>query len=373
MSLLRSYALRWRRRRFRWRALRAFSDLSLVQDQTDRIGSTDILLFLCLRDEMERLPHFLAHYRGLGVSHFLIVDNGSTDGSAEYLAKEPDVSLWRTSSSYRGARFGMDWLNALLSRYGHGHWCTTVDCDELWLGPEPLPTLTSELERAGRKTCGAMMMELYPRGPLGTQDAARGGDPLTVLSGFDPSGYRVRVQPRLGQLWVQGGPRARCFFAEEPDRAPTLNKTPLVRWDRRYTYVSSTHSLLPRHLNDWRGSENAILLHTKFLPSIVERAKAERAQGEHFGDPALYQAYYDALEQKPDLWSAETQEFQDWDQLQSLGLTRISDPASPAFAKIYSGGPAPYSDNNNSDRDRTPDRSDTNGHTGKTGGSLGRH
>lgn len=335
MSVLRAYALRWRRRRFRWRADRAYRDLTPVADRTDRIADGAVLLILCFRDEMERLPHFVAHYRELGVDHVLAVDNASSDGSDRFLSEQPDVSLWRTTASYRAARFGMDWCNALLDRYGAGHWCLTVDADELWVGPARLPDLTRSLDQAGRETHGALMLELYPKGPLGTQSFAAGGDPLSVLTGFDPAGYRARVQPRLGQLWVQGGPRARCFFANRPERAPTLNKTPLVKWRRGYTYVSSTHSLLPRRLNDWRGTENALLLHTKFLPSVAERSQTERALGEHFGDPSLYDAYYDALASAPTLWCAESMIYEGWSQARMLGLTRISDPHSPALAEIY--------------------------------------
>ena len=34
---------------------------------------------------MTVLPHFLAHYRGLGVGCFVMVDNLSDDGTREYL------------------------------------------------------------------------------------------------------------------------------------------------------------------------------------------------------------------------------------------------------------------------------------------------
>ena len=85
---------------------------------------------------MIRLPHFLDYYRRLGVDHFLFVDNGSDDGTAEYLAAQPDVSLWATNHSYRLARFGVDWLGWLQWRYGHGHWCLTVDADELLVYPD---------------------------------------------------------------------------------------------------------------------------------------------------------------------------------------------------------------------------------------------
>ncbi len=55
-------------------------ELKAVQDHTRRIESGDILLFACLRNEVIRIPYFLDYYRRAGVDHFLIVDNGSTDG-----------------------------------------------------------------------------------------------------------------------------------------------------------------------------------------------------------------------------------------------------------------------------------------------------
>merc|ERR1712173_521262 len=86
-------------------------------------------------DQNVRLPHFLDYYRRMGVGHFLMVDNGSNDGGAEYLAAQEDVSLWRSDASYKRARFGVDRLNWLARRHGHGHWCLTVDPDELLVYP----------------------------------------------------------------------------------------------------------------------------------------------------------------------------------------------------------------------------------------------
>ena len=86
------------------------------------IRSGAVLTFMTIRNERPRLRYFLKYYRDLGVDHFFVVDNGSTDGGAEYLAGEPDVSLWSTDASYRTSRFGTDWMNWLKFRYAHGHW-----------------------------------------------------------------------------------------------------------------------------------------------------------------------------------------------------------------------------------------------------------
>ena len=320
-----AYRLRWVRRRYLWRAFRSRHDLETRVDRTHAIRSGDILVFACMRNEAERLPRFLAHYRALGAAHFLIIDNGSDDGTAEALSAEADVSVWHTTASYRSARFGMNWVNHLLARYGHGHWCLTVDADELFTFREAeargLAGLTADLDATGRQMFGALMLDMYPRGPLG---AETDGDPHDALTHFDPSGYTVRVKTRTGALWIQGGPRARVFFGETPERAPTLNKTPLVKWHWRYAYVSSTHALLPARLNAWHGDENGILLHTKFLPSVTDRAQQEKGRREHFNDPTQFDAYYDALSEGPVLWNEGSSEYRDWRDADRAGLLNIT-------------------------------------------------
>lgn len=279
-----------------------------------------------MRNEIERLPFFLEHYRNLGAAHFLIVDNGSDDGTTEALESHADVSLWRTPDSYRGARFGMDWINHLLARYGSGRWCLTVDADELFTfrGAESrgLDGLTHDLDAAKAEVFGALMLDLYPKGRLSA--VADGDNPLAQLTQFDPAGYRVRVKPRTGALWIQGGPRARVFFRETPERAPTLNKTPLVKWHWRYAYVSSTHTLLPPRLNGWHGRENGLLLHTKFLPSAVTRAREEKARQQHFNEPSRFDAYYDAISDDPILWHEGSRTFRDWRDAEEAGLLTVT-------------------------------------------------
>ncbi len=292
-------------------------------DRTDNIRSGDILCFVCVRNEAARLPYFFDYHRRLGVGHFLLVDNASDDGTAALLADQRDLSFWRVTSSYRAARFGMDWLNHLLCRYGHGHWCLTLDADEVFDFPHSdtrdLRALTAQLAAQGRESYGALMLDLFPKGPLGAT-AWSGGDPLDALPWFDPNGYRTRVQPRLGSLWVQGGPRARVFFGDAPDLAPTLNKVPLVRWHWRYVYSNAAHALLPKRLNDLHGRGNGLVLHTKFLSGAPARAREEAARGEHFGVAGQYSGYYEALAKAPDLWHEGARRYEGWRKAAELGL-----------------------------------------------------
>lgn len=317
------------RKRWLIRARRKGRDLKPVADRTKALGPQSLLLFATLRNEAPRLPWFLKYYRDLGVEHFLIVDNGSDDGCCEYLATQPDVSVWRTDASYKAARFGMDWMNALLRRHAHGRWALVVDVDEFFLYPfcdtRPLRALTDWLDDAGLRSFGTMLLDMYPKGPVNEHPCVPGQNPLEVAPWFDSANYAITRNPQFRNLWIQGGPRARAFFADQPKAAPALNKVPLVKWDRGYVYVSSTHMLLPRGLNlvyDTLGGEKASgsLLHTKFLATLTDKAAEELRRGEHYAGGREYHAYAAALEDRTDLWNKWSERFINWRQLEIMGL-----------------------------------------------------
>ncbi len=327
-----AYRLRWMRRRLIWRAFRARGALRTVADRTRALGPGDVVLFACVRNEALRLPHFLAHYRALGVRHFVVVDNASTDATPDLLGDAPDVSLWRAAGSYRASRYGMDWIAGLMARHGSGRWCVVADADELLVYPgcdtADLSALAARLDAAGQWALPALMLDLYPRGPVSTARVAPGDDPVAAAPWFDPGPYRMRRQWPLGNAWVQGGPRARAFYAAAPDRAPTLNKFPFVRWHWRQAWVNSTHSALPPRLNRvWPDPGDrrltGALLHTKYLADAPARAAEERDRGEHFARPALHGAYYGGVAGDPDLWTPASVRYDGWRQLADLGL--ISD------------------------------------------------
>ena len=329
MGVLQSYRMRLRRKRAKVRAFRKHFSLRPVSDRTVQIRPGDVLLFSTLRDEYVRLPYFLQYYRDLGIAHFLIVDNDSSDGGTEYLARQPDVSLWTTKASYKRSRFGVDWLNWLQSRHGHGHWTLVVDPDEFLVYPfcdtRPIRALTDWLDSSAVKSFGAMLLDMYPKGRLDAVPYRAGQDPMEIAAWFDPGNYMIAKNRLYGNLWIQGGPRARVFFADRPRKAPALNKTPLVRWDRRYAYDSSTHMLLPRGLNltyDAWGGEKAsgILLHAKFLDTFTAKAEEELRRGQHYSGSVEYKAYAAHVRENPELWCKWSEKYINWRQLEILGL-----------------------------------------------------
>lgn len=92
-----------------------------------------------VRDELDVLPHTIAHLFAQGVDHVLIADNRSTDGTREYLleaatndarihvALDEQPAHWQsekmTSLSHAAWRAGADWI-------------VPFDADEFWFAPE---------------------------------------------------------------------------------------------------------------------------------------------------------------------------------------------------------------------------------------------
>lgn len=329
MKAFNRYALRLQRKKYLVRAWRKGRSLRAVANRTDQIGPQDVLCFCTLRNEKIRLKYFLNYYRERGISHFLFVDNDSSDGSREYLAEQSDCSVWTTSESYKRARFGMDWVNRLLRLYGHKHWCLVVDPDEFLVYPfsdtRPIPALTDWLDASSIKSFGAMILDMYPKGPITAQPYAEGTDPFQIACWFDPGNYVIQRNWQYGNLWIQGGPRARAFFAETPAKAPALNKIPLVKWHKSYAFASSTHMLLPRGLNlvydEWGGEKTSgVLLHAKFLATFTTKAAEELERRQHYAASAEYKAYHAGLNENPDFWTKWSERYINWRQLEILGL-----------------------------------------------------
>lgn len=329
MGLWSQYRLRVERKRRRVRALRKRRELTPVADRTDQIRPGDILCFSTLRNERPRLAWFLSYYRDLGVNHFFFVDNDSTDGSREFLAEQSDCSVWTTTASYKRSKFGVDWLNGLKMKYANGHWVLVVDVDELLVYPfcdtRNLHALTDWLDASSVRSFGTMLLDMYPKGKIQHARCRDGRDPVRTAPYFDASNYFIERNAKYGNLWIQGGPRMRAFFRDKPQFSPALNKTPLVKWARGYCYVSSTHTLLPRGLNqvydEWGGQKPCgILLHTKFMNTFAEKAEEEMARKQHYAASREYRTYMNSLEGDLNLFTPHSEKYEGWQQLEDIGL-----------------------------------------------------
>jgi hypothetical protein len=270
--------------------------------RADAIEDAWCILVCCMRNELTRMPAFLAHYRRLGVKHFLVVDNQSTDGLQDYLAQQADCSCWLGDGSYKASNFGMDWCNLLLARYGDGKWCVTVDPDEFLVFPRceerGLRGLTRFMEGIDQPSLYAPMIDAYGGGPLSCTQLAPGMSPFAACPYFDRFNLTQKFDAERRNWWVQGGVRMRVFSQRAPELAPALNKVPLVRWEKGLHYVSSMHHLnRPRFNCTVLGNPLAVsgvLFHFKYVSLLIAKAAEEVARGEHYAGSREYQAYHDA-------------------------------------------------------------------------------
>ena len=262
----------------------------------------EIRACLVVRNEALRLPANLAHHRALGVDRFLVVDNGSTDGTLDYLAAQPDVCLFRTDDSFAAAECGYDWTNMVLGAHADGQWALTVDADELFVFPAyehvGLRALCGHLDAHGARGVVALMVDMYGPGAIaGTiHDPGR---PLTEASPwFDPGPYSFVRDARCPHVQFVGGVRARAFdFSAHQPTPPVVSKVPLVKWDRATRYLMAAHAVTPLPVYPMLGG----LLHFKFLSDFPDRVVTAVAEAQHFGGAQEYRVYLEHLRRDPDL------------------------------------------------------------------------
>jgi glycosyltransferase involved in cell wall biosynthesis len=257
-----------------------------------------ILCFLVVRNESLRLPAVLDHHRRIGIDHFFVVDNGSTDDTRELIAQQPDVTLYSAEGSYTGSRFGLNWIHPLLDEFATNHWSLTIDADELFVYPNcerlELRAFCDLLEGKGASAVCSIMLDMYSDRPIAETSYAPGGSLLQVCPYFDSGPYGVvKGSGFLPGFELRGGPRLRVFSDKNSSvGSPTISKIPLVRWHPSYRYTSSTHYIRGNlSLSNLMGA----LLHFKFLFDFRERAKSEAFRGEHFAGGREYKTYAQKL------------------------------------------------------------------------------
>jgi glycosyltransferase involved in cell wall biosynthesis len=301
--------------------------LQRLDDRAIPNAPGEIRAFLVVRNEALRLADNLRHHRALGISRFFIVDNGSTDGTLDFLLAQPDVHLFSTQESFAASGFGISWINSLLDAHGDGHWTLTVDADELLIYPGfesvALPRVCAHLDHLQVEGLFCMLLDMYADGPLKDVGYRAGDSLIAACPWFDPAPYRTVQAAAFPHVQLYGGVRERIFqFAgSAAPNSPTLSKVPLVRWRAGMRFLLCTHSLTPIRLAQMTGA----LLHFKFLGDFHTRAMTEAARGEHFAGAIEYKIYVDLLGRDPALTLRDSNSvrLQASRQLVELGLMAI--------------------------------------------------
>ncbi len=285
------------------------------------LKATDLPLVFLAHNDLKLAYALLTHYRRLGVTRFICVDDCSTDGCREFLAGEADVDVWTSPVRYREARRGKLWREALFARYGKNRWYLNVDADEFLVYEDcfarPLPELIKKLERLGERRLAAPMLDFYPNGELSgaVYDGKDGRMPWEMVRHFDTSGYQLTFTKRYMSLC--GGPRTRKLNAEVE-----LMKYPLLYWDDRCSFGVSIHQPTPF---EWNFSPiSGVLLHFKFFADVQEKMAHAVADQQYFDGAREYRKILEALEKDGalDFTNESSVAYQEVGQLIELGFFR---------------------------------------------------
>jgi hypothetical protein len=105
-----------------------------------------VVLAMC-KNEGRIMREWLRHYRNEGVAHFVIIDNGSTDGTVDILRAQPDVTLVEDHAKHAQQTLYNKYFDMHIR--GEYDWVVVVDLDEFIYARRYDQTIQSMVARVG--------------------------------------------------------------------------------------------------------------------------------------------------------------------------------------------------------------------------------
>ncbi len=270
------------------------NQLELLTDpkQMNALLEYETCVVTVVRNEILMLPHFLAHYRKLGINCFMMVDNCSDDGTREYLFKQPDVILYSADTEYKHSHFGVVWQQTILGNHCLGKWVILADADELFVfeqdNDRSLDDLIEAIEAEGCNAALTYMIDMYPFTDLNEADFSK-DEPFKVAAWFDKnpltewklgSGMYSNSSTYLSAL------RHR-LSSDTPPNSFTSQKYALIRYYPWIRYSEGLHDAA----NIQVSKQKTWFAHFKYHAGFKAKVMAEIQRGQHFGDAAEYRKY----------------------------------------------------------------------------------
>ena len=243
-------------------------------------------LVVPVKNELERIRLFYEHYRRLGIKQFIVIDNGSTDGTLEYVAAQPGTRVYCVEEPYYTPRREA-WMARVLATTGYNKWYVAVDADELidYVGSErhSVKELIEHHHNYGRSRLQGYMVDMYAQADVFTADCAYSEIP-EVFSYFDTGSYFEKSSNS-----IFGGPRHRVFGLNN-----YLSKQAIFCYRPEMLYNNS-HSL------HWPGHEHWIgmcfvLRHYKCLKSDLQSYRERVEKKNYYNGSEEYKAIFDTME-----------------------------------------------------------------------------
>ncbi len=222
----------------------------------------------------------------------MIADNGSDDGTFEYLSEQPDVALFAVDTEYGQSNYGVAWQQALMANFRTGRWSLVADADELLFWNTDLsgnlPALLESPAFDDADAARIFMLDMYPRGPLAAADFVDDGP-------FEQAGFIDR-HPFLSVSGVRGPYSDAPVWTSAlrhrliPDARPELfvaQKIALLKYRPWMRLSAGLHFVADARL----APREFLFGHFKYNAAFHAKAQAEVARGQHFNNAEEYRKY----------------------------------------------------------------------------------
>ena len=215
----------------------------------------------------------------------MFIDNGSTDGSVEFLRDQSDVLLFSTQESYVGAFAGMVWVNFLKNTYSPTGWALYVDADEslVFDGCErhSVGDLIEVLEGQSAEAFTSFMLDMFADETSSISTESQDTDFIVKYPYYSPKHFE-NPAPVCPYRNIRGGARVVFGTGEE------LTKTPLVKVGSGIDFLRSSHNITPARISEYSGA----LLHYKLIDGLESEAQAVLSDMQRSADCQLrYRKY----------------------------------------------------------------------------------
>ena len=246
-----------------------------------------------VKNDLMRMKLFLEYYRNLGVKHFAILDDQSSDGTHEYLEKQEDVVLFKSDKAYSTVRRQV-WINKIIQSIGYNKWYLIVDSDELFdyknSASISLPMLVDQLAAEKVYCVKALMLDMFSAKSLFADDVKSYEDICRVCNMFLPK-YRFSSR----SFHIFGGAREELLKSDTKVHAPTASKYPLI-YMRPSVIAINSHNNYPYSENEILKAR-AVLRHYKFLPQDRQKYLERIEKQNFYNGSSEYKAYFEAEKQ----------------------------------------------------------------------------
>ncbi|MCD8290906.1 MAG: glycosyltransferase family 2 protein [Prevotella sp.] len=262
------------------------SDFKLVKaNAVGIINPNDVILICCVKNDLTRIKYVYEWHKKIGVKHFAFLDNGSTDGTFDYLMQLEDIDLFQTHDKYHaGAKAA--WTRKIQNYYGFNRWYLIVDSDELfsYVGMEThsIHDLIEYAEKRHIKRVWSILLDMYAKGQLYKDDCSQNKSLIDEYSYFDTESYYMRKDYK--GVIIHGGPRSRLINHFETP----LSKLPLIYAE--YADFWADHTPMPFDKN-FNTECLGVLRHYKFLPEDKDKYIKIAQDGNYVGGSYDYKQY----------------------------------------------------------------------------------